>query len=121
MEIGAAHAINYRDSDFVAAVADITGGQGVRVVLDMVGGDYLPRNLRCLSEEGRHVSIAFQRGPSAEVPIQQIMTRRLTLTGSALRPRPPAWKAALAARVRERAWPWVLDGRLRGVVAEVAG
>ena len=116
LELGAAHAINYLATDFAEEVARITGGEGVRVVLDMVGGDYLPRNLRCLADEGRHVSIAFQRGATAELPIQLVMRRRLVLTGSTLRARSPAWKAALAARVRERAWPWVVDGRLRPVM-----
>src|ERR1700710_2217200 len=85
--LGALHAINYRDRDFVAEVKRLTEGAGVDIVLDMVGGDYLPRNLDCLAEEGRHVSIAVQRGATAELVIPKVMQRRLTLTGSSLRPR----------------------------------
>ena len=87
---GATHAINYRAQDFVEAVKALTGGAGVNAVLDMVGGDYLPRNLACLAEDGRHVSIAVLGGGKAEIFIPQVMTRRLTLTGSTLRPRSPA-------------------------------
>src|SRR5687767_2685031 len=82
IELGAAHAINYRTADFADAVQRLMEGRGVAVVLDMVGGDYVPRNLACLADDGRHVSIAFQRGPSTEIAIPDIMRRRLTLTGS---------------------------------------
>ena len=84
--MGADHAINYRTQDFVEEVKAITGGKGVAVVLDMVGGDYVPRNLQCLADDGRHVSIAVQGGLMATIPIFEIMRRRLTLTGSTLRP-----------------------------------
>ena len=80
--LGAAHAINYKEQDFVAEVARLTGGRGVDAVLDMVGGAYLPRNLDCLAEDGRHVSIAVQGGVKAEINIARIMQRRLTLSGS---------------------------------------
>ena len=113
LEIGAAHAIDYRAGDFVAGVQAATGARGVDLVLDMIGGDYLPRNLQCLATEGRHVSIAVQRGGKGELPIWQVMQKRLTLTGSTLRARDPAFKAALAADIRARVWPMVLDGRLR--------
>jgi len=116
LALGAAHAVNYREQDFVEAVSDITDAKGVAIVLDMVGGDYLPRNLKCLADEGRHVSIAVQRGPKAELDIWGMMRRRLTLTGSTLRPRSAEWKADLAARVREQPWPWVENGRLRPVI-----
>src|SRR3546814_3141936 len=79
--VGATHAINYAASDFVEAVLKITAGHGVQAVLDMVGGDYVARNLACLAEDGRHVSIATQRGAKSEVPIIDVMRRRLTLTG----------------------------------------
>src|SRR5947209_11617091 len=79
MELGAAAAVNYRMRDFVAEAQRLTGGKGVAVVLDMIGGDYLPRNLKALAEEGRHVSIAFQRGAKAEIEIADVMRRRLTL------------------------------------------
>jgi putative PIG3 family NAD(P)H quinone oxidoreductase len=90
LDLGAAHAINYKSADFVEEVKRITDGRGVQIVLDMVGGDYLPRNLDCLAEEGRHVSIAVQRGAKAEIPIWKIMQKRLTLTGSTLRGRSAA-------------------------------
>jgi NADPH:quinone reductase len=87
LELGAKAAVNYRTQDFVEEVHRVTDRGGVNIVIDMIGGDYLPRNLACLTEEGRHVSIAVQRGASAEIPIFDIMRRRLTLTGSTLRPR----------------------------------
>jgi NADPH:quinone reductase len=86
------------------------------VVLDMIGGDYLPRNLACLAEEGRHVSIAVQRGAKAELPIWEVMRKRLHLTGSTLRGRDGAFKRALRADVRERVWPHVTSGALRPVI-----
>lgn len=110
--IGATHAINYAAGDFASEVRDLTGGAGVAVVLDMVGGDYLPRNLVCLAEGGRHVSIAFQRGPRADIDLGLVMRRRLHLTGSMLRPRDPGFKAAIAAELREKVWPAFADGRL---------
>src|SRR5687768_17119909 len=87
LDLGATAAINYRTQDFAEEVKRITEGRGVSVVLDMVGGDYLPRNLASLADDGRHVSIAFQRGATAELPIPDVMRRRLILTGSTLRPR----------------------------------
>jgi len=116
LELGAAHAINYRTEDFVERVRAITGGRGVEAVLDMVGGDYLPRNLRCLAEDGRHVSIAVQGGATATVPIFEIMRRRLTLTGSTLRPRGPEFKALVADELARTVWPHVEAGRLRPVI-----
>lgn len=117
--IGADHAINYATSDFVEAVRTITGGRGVDIVLDMVGGDYLPRNLACLAEEGRHISIAVQRGASAELPIGKVMTRRLTLTGSTLRSRSTAFKTLVAQELARTVWPLVADGKLRPVIDSV--
>jgi NADPH2:quinone reductase len=115
-EIGAAHAIDYKKEDFEARVKEITGGRGVDIVLDMVGGDYLPRNLACLAEEGRHVSIAVQRGAKAELPLWQIMAKRLTLTGSTLRARPAAFKAALAAELYREVWPHLEAGEIRPII-----
>ncbi len=115
-ELGADLAVNYRTADFVAAVAEATGGRGVDVVLDMVGGDYVPRNIRCLAEAGRHVSIAFLRGPRAEIDIVAIMRKRLTLTGSTLRNRDLAFKAALGDGIRNLVWPLVAAGRVRPVI-----
>jgi putative PIG3 family NAD(P)H quinone oxidoreductase len=116
LEVGAVHAIDYKAQDFVAEVKRITGGCGVTVVLDMVGGDYLPRNLACLAEEGRHVSIAAQRGPTVEIPIWEVMRKRLTLTGSTLRARSAQFKAALADELRSEVWPHLESGRIRPVI-----
>lgn len=114
--LGADHAINYRTEDFVARVKEITGGKGVTAVLDMVGGDYVPRNMQCMAEDGRHVSIAIQAGPTATIPIFDIMRRRLTLTGSTLRPRDTGFKALVAEELRRIVWPYVEAGRLRPVI-----
>jgi len=118
-EIGAAHAIDYKTEDFEARVKEITGGRGVDIVLDMIGGDYLPRNIACLAEEGRHVSIAVQRGARAEVPIFDIMRRRLTLTGSTLRPRSIEFKTMVGDEIAKTVWPYVEGGRLRPVIDSV--
>lgn len=115
-ELGASAAINYQSQDFVAEVGRLTGGRGVQVVLDMVGGDYLARNLQCLAEEGRHVSIAAQRGVTAELNILAVMQKRLLLTGSTLRPRPIAFKTGLAEEIRSEVWPYVETGQLRPVI-----
>lgn len=108
--LGADLAINYRDQDYVAAVKEFTGGKGVNVVLDMVGGDYVPRNLDCLADDGRHVTIAFQRGAKAEVHMAKLMTRRLTMTGSTLRARSADFKAALAQEIESTVWPKLEQG-----------
>ena len=113
MALGAAHAINYRDADFVAEVDRLTGGKGVAVVLDMVGGDYLQRNLECLADDGRHVSIATQRGATAEFSILDVMRRRLTLTGSTLRPRSVEFKTMVADELARTVWPYVEGNRLK--------
>lgn len=115
-KLGAAAAINYRTADYVAEVKKLTEGRGVDVCLDMVGGDYLPRNLAALADEGRHVSIATQGGMTAEVNILDIMRRRLMLTGSTLRPRSVAFKAAVAEELRREVWPFVEAGQLRPVI-----
>ncbi len=114
--LGAKRAINYRDEDFVQVIAAETGGKGVDVILDMVGGDYLPRNIKCLASDGRHVSIAFLKGPKAEVSFLPVMLKRLTLTGSTLRPQPVRAKAAIAAELKEKVWPLLDQGRLAPVV-----
>ena len=119
LEIGAAFAINYKSADFVAEVARITGGQGCAAVLDMVGGDYLPRNLQCLSEDGRHVSIAVLNGPKAEVFIPLIMMKRLTLTGSTLRARSLSFKSLVADEIARTVWPHVEAGRLKPVIDSI--
>lgn len=114
--IGADHAINYKTEDFVARVREITEGRGVNIVLDMIGGDYVPRNLQCLAEEGRHVSIAVQGGAQATVPLFEIMRKRLTLTGSTLRPRSTDFKAMVADELHRAVWPFVEQGRLKPVI-----
>jgi putative PIG3 family NAD(P)H quinone oxidoreductase len=116
IELGAAHAINYSTSDFVDGVQRWTEGKGVAVVLDMVGGDYVARNLACLADDGRHVSIAFQRGPTAEVSIVDLMRRRLTLTGSTLRARELAFKTMVRDEIAETVWPYVEGNRLKPVM-----
>jgi NADPH2:quinone reductase len=116
LEIGAAHAIDYKARDFVEEVKRITAGRGVNMVLDMVAGDYVPRNLRCLAEEGRHVTIAVQGGAKAELNMAAIMSRRYTLSGSTLRPRSNAFKALLAQEIAGNAWPLVQSGALRPVM-----
>jgi NADPH2:quinone reductase len=119
LEWGATHAINYRTQDFVAEVDRLTGGVGVTAVLDMVGGDYLPRNLACLAEDGRHVSIAVLGGAKTELFIPMMMTRRLTLTGSTLRPRTDAFKAMLVEELMRTVWPSVCEGSLRPTMDRV--
>jgi len=114
--LGAERAINYRDADFVAVVRDLTGGRGVDVVLDMVGGDYFARNIDALAVEGRLVEIATLQGVKAEVNIQTIMQRRLTITGSTLRARPVADKGAIAAELRQHVWPLLESGAVKPIV-----
>jgi putative PIG3 family NAD(P)H quinone oxidoreductase len=114
--IGADLAINYRETDFAEAVMAHTAGKGVHVVLDMVSGDYVPRNLKCLAEDGRHVTIAVLGGARAEINMALVMMKRLTLTGSTLRPRSDAFKAALADEIAANAWPLFADGELAPVM-----
>ena len=119
LAIGADHAVNYKTADFVAEVQQITGGAGVNAVLDMVGGDYVPRNLQCLAEDGRHVSIAVLNGPKTELFIPMLMMRRLTLTGSTLRPRSVMFKTLVAEELARTVWPHVEAGRLKPVIDSV--
>jgi len=113
LALGASHAINYRNADFVEEVARITQRRGVEIVLDMVSGDYVPRNLKCLGEDGRHVTIAVRGGAKAELNMAVIMSRRYTLTGSTLRPRSDEFKALLADEIGREVWPLVAAGELR--------
>jgi len=113
VRLGAKQAFNYRTQDFVAEVNAATGGQGVNVILDMVGGDYVPRELKCLAEEGRLVFIAYLRGPKTELNIDALMRRRLTLTGSTLRPRSVEFKGYLARNLRDKIWPLIESGRIK--------
>jgi putative PIG3 family NAD(P)H quinone oxidoreductase len=116
LELGADAAVNYREQDFVEAAQRLTEGKGVNVVLDMVGGDYLPRNLKALADDGRHVSIAYQRGAKAEIAIAEVMRRRLTLTGSTLRGRSVEFKTMVADEIARTVWPYVVGGRLKPVI-----
>jgi NADPH:quinone reductase len=115
-EIGAAHAINYKTHDYVEEVKRLTGGKGVEIVLDMVGGSYLPRNMDCLADDGRNVTIAVQGGMKAEISVLEIMRRRLTLTGSTLRPRSNTFKALLADEISREVWPMVATGELTPLI-----
>jgi NADPH:quinone reductase len=114
-----ARAINYKTEDFVERIQAFTEGRGVDVILDMVAGAYVPRELDALAEGGRLVTLATLGGPSAAVNLSKIMRRRLTLTGSTLRPRPVAFKAAIAARLREVVWPLIDTGKVRPLIQEV--
>ena len=116
LAIGADHAIDYKTQDFVEEVARITGGKGVELVLDMVAGDYVMRNLKCLADDGRHVTIAVQGGLQATINMAEVMRRRLTLTGSTLRPRSNQFKALLAQEIAQLVWPLVEGGKLRPVM-----
>lgn len=116
LELGADHAIDYKATDFVEEVQKITGGAGVEIVLDMVAGSYVARNLKCLADDGRHVTIAVQGGVRAEINMAEVMRRRLILTGSTMRARSAAFKALLADEIREHAWPLVGEGLLRPVM-----
>lgn len=113
VKLGAEKAINYRTQDFLAEVKAATGGRGVDVILDMVGGDYVPRELKCLADDGRLVFIAFLRGPKTELDINEVMRRRLTISGSTLRPRSIEYKGKVARALRDTIWPHVEAGRIR--------
>lgn len=119
LALGADHAINYRSQDFSAEALRLTGGRGVDVVLDMVAGDYVAREVQCLAEDGRLVIIAVQGGVKAGFDASLVLRRRLVITGSTLRQRPVAFKAAIAASLRERVWPWLASGQVRPVIYRV--
>lgn len=114
--LGAARAINYRTEDFTEVLHQVTRNRGVDVILDMVGGDYVARNLSVLATDGRLVNIAFLQGAKVEVNLLPIMLKRLTLTGSTLRPRPVAEKGAIARALHEKVWPLLAEGRIRPVI-----
>ena len=115
-DLGAERAFNYREADFVAELRHATGGRGADVILDMVGGDYIPRNIRALAPEGRLVMIAFLGGAQAELNFAQVMTKRLTITGSTLRPQSVEAKARIAADLRREVWPLLDAGRIAPVM-----
>jgi NADPH2:quinone reductase len=114
--LGATRAINYKTEDFVAVVKELTGGRGVDVILDMVAGEYMQREVKALADEGRIVLIAFLGGAKAQVDFGEVMRRRLTITGSTLRPRSVAFKAAIAEALKARVWPLLSAGSLKPVI-----
>jgi NADPH2:quinone reductase len=113
LRLGADQAINYRTQDFATELKAATGGKGVNVILDMVGGDYVPKELKSLADDGRLVFIAFLRGHKSELDINEVMRRRLTLSGSTLRPRPVEFKGQVARNLREKIWPLIEAGKIR--------
>jgi len=117
--LGADHAINYRSQDFAAEVMRITAKRGVNVVLDMVAGPYVAREISCMAEDGRLVMIAVQGGVEAQIDAGVVMRKRLTVTGSTLRPRPVAFKAAIAQALRQNVWPWLEAGKVKPVIFKV--
>jgi putative PIG3 family NAD(P)H quinone oxidoreductase len=116
LALGAGHAINYKTHDFAAEAMRLTHGKGVDVVLDMVAGDYVAREVDCLAEDGRLVIIALQGGTKGNFDAGKVLRRRLHITGSTLRPRPVAFKAAIARNLRERVWPLLVSGLIKPVI-----
>jgi NADPH2:quinone reductase len=114
--LGAERGINYRTEDFAEIVKTATGGKGVDVILDMVGGDYIPREISCLADDGRLSLIALLGGAKAPLDLGQVLRRRLTITGSTMRPRPIAFKAAIASKLRDRVWPLLEAGKIKPVI-----
>jgi NADPH2:quinone reductase len=119
VRLGADHAINYRDKDFVDEVQRITAKRGVDVILDMVAGAYVAREVKCLAEDGRLVIIAVQGGVEAQIDAGLVLRRRLTISGSTLRPRPVAFKGAIAQSLLAKVWPWLESGRIKPVIHQV--
>ena len=115
-ELGAERGINYRSEDFVEVVKSLTGGKGVDVVLDMVAGDYVAREIDCLADDGRIALIALLGGAKANIDLGQVLRRRLSISGSTLRPRPVAFKAAIARKLREHVWPLFAQGKIKPVI-----
>jgi NADPH:quinone reductase-like Zn-dependent oxidoreductase len=117
-KLGAAHAFNYRTADWVAEAKRVTNGRGVDVILDIVGGDYIPRNVDLLAVEGRLLQIAFLKHAKAELDFSQVMRKRLTITGSTLRPRSPVEKGAIARDLHQHVWPLLEQGVVAPVIHE---
>ncbi|MES2129027.1 MAG: NAD(P)H-quinone oxidoreductase [Pseudomonadota bacterium] len=117
--LGAERGINYKTEDFVEVVKGLTGGKGVNVILDMVGGDYVVREINCLADDGRIGLIALQGGAKAQLDLGQVLRRRLTISGSTLRPRSVQFKAGIAASLREFIWPLIEDGKIKPVIHQV--
>jgi len=118
-ELGADVAVNYKDQDFVECIASETAGKGVNVVLDMVGGDYIAKNIECLAMDGRHVSIAFLAGPQVQFNMVAVMLKRLVLTGSTLRARDNEFKGAIAQKLKDHVWPLMEAGTIKPVIDSV--
>ncbi len=119
LDLGADHAVNYRSHDFAAEALRLTGGRGVDVVLDMVAGDYVAREVSCLAEDGRIVIIAVQGGTQSGFDAGLVLRRRLVITGSTLRPRSVAFKTAIARALHENVWPWLESGAVKPVIHTV--
>jgi NADPH2:quinone reductase len=117
--LGAERVVNYKEEDFVEAVKDFTKGKGVNVILDMVGGDYIAKNIASLSQDGRLVNIAFLQGSKAEINLMPVMLKRLTLTGSTLRARPVEVKAGIAKELEATVWPLIESGKVKPVIHSV--
>jgi putative PIG3 family NAD(P)H quinone oxidoreductase len=116
LELGADAAINYHDRDFVEVINQLTQNKGVDVILDIIGGDYFPRNLKCLAYDGRLVQIALQNGIKSEINLLPIMVKRLTITGSTLRAREDAFKADIANKLHKNVWPLLATGKISPVI-----
>jgi len=117
--LGAEAAINYREQDFVEKILELTANRGVDVILDMVGGDYLPRNIKSLAADGRLVQIAVQNGVKAELNLWHVMLKRLTITGSTLRTRDDAFKAAIARKLYDKVWPLLAAGTIKPIIHRI--
>jgi len=116
LQLGADAAINYQQQDFVEEIKQLTDNKGVNVILDMIGGDYFPRNIKCMADDGRLVQIAVQMGPKAEINLLPVMLKRLIITGSTLRARDDVFKAAIAKQLLENVWPLLASGQIKPVI-----
>jgi len=116
LQLGADAAINYKEQDFVEEIKQLTVNRGVDVILDMIGGDYFPRNLKCMADDARLVQIAVQNGPKSEINLVPVMLKRLTITGSTLRVRDDVFKKAIAAQLHEKVWPLLASGTIKPVI-----
>ena len=119
LELGADAAINYKEQDFVLEINRLTNNVGVNVILDMIGGDYFPRNLKCMADEARLVQIAIQNGAKAEINLLPIMLKRLTITGSTLRVRDDLFKARIAEKLKQQVWPLLAKGSIKPIIHEL--
>jgi len=115
-ELGATRGINYREEDYVEVVKEATGGKGADVILDMIGGDYIARNIKIAAKHGRIVNIAFQKGPKVELNMLPVMLKRLTLTGSTLRIRSPEEKGEIANALLRFVWPMIASGKVKPIM-----